>query len=155
MIIFQENALFSESKKKNMEEEWGKGLWFINEMRVKLVFLFLWVLFQWDTQFRGSIQPVHTSSLIDHLTPLIEASNNNLHLLSTHCQETQKHFISVMCCDRCYYPVRDIATNHPIINLQIPGNQRVLDKNQCDYAGYQPHQTNLISSNVRMTGLAI
>lgn len=86
-------------------------------------------------------------------TPLIEANNNNLHLLRTHCQETQKHIINVMCCDRPCYPVRDIATNHPIINLQIPENRRVLDENQCDCAGNQSHQINLISSNVRVTGL--
>lgn len=42
---------------------------------------------------------------------------------------------------------------HSIINLQIPENQRVLDENQSDCAGNQSHQTNLISSNVRMTGL--
>lgn len=88
-----------------------------------------------------------------HLTPLTEANNNNLHLLSMHCQEIQKHIINVMCCDRHYYPVRDIATNHPITNLQIPENRRVLDENQCDCARNQSHQTNLISSNVRMTGL--
>lgn len=89
----------------------------------------------------------------DHLTSLIEAKNNNLHLLSTHCQETQKHIINVMCCERLYHPVKDIATNHSIINLQIPENQRVLDENQSDCAGNQSHQTNLISSSVRMTGL--
>ena len=48
--------------------------------------------------------------------------------------------------------MRDIATNHPIINLQIPENRRVLGENQCDCAGNQSHQINLISSNVRMTG---
>lgn len=58
-----------------------------------------------------------------------------------------------MCCDKHYYPARDIATNHAIINLQIPENRRVLDENQCDCAENQSHQTNLISSNVRMTGL--
>lgn len=58
-----------------------------------------------------------------------------------------------MCCDRHYYPERDIATNHSIINLQIPENWRVLDEKQRDCAGNQSHQTNLISSNVRMTGL--
>ena len=58
-----------------------------------------------------------------------------------------------MRCDKHYYPARDIATNHSIINLQIPENQSTLDENQCDCAGNQPHQTNLISSNVRMTGL--
>ena len=88
-----------------------------------------------------------------HLTPLIETNNNSSHLLSTHCQETQKHIINVMCCDRHYYPMRDITTNHSIINLRIPENQRILDENQRDCAGDQPHQTNLISSNVRMTGL--
>jgi hypothetical protein len=65
----------------------------------------------------------------------------------------QKHITNVMCCDRHYYPVRDIATNHLIINLQIPENRRVLDENQCDSARNQSHQTNLISSNVSMTGL--
>lgn len=89
----------------------------------------------------------------DYLIPLIEANNNNLHLLSTHFQETQKHIINVMCCDRHYYPERDIATNHSIINFQIPENWRVLDEKQRDCAGNQSHQTNLISSNVRMTGL--
>ena len=61
----------------------------------------------------------------DHLTPLIETHNSSSHLLST---ETQKHIINVMCCDRRYYPMRTIATNHSIINLQIPENQRGLDE---------------------------
>lgn len=47
----------------------------------------------------------------------------------------------------------DIATNHSISNLQIPENQRVLDENQRDCGRDQSHQTNLISSNIRMTGL--
>lgn len=88
----------------------------------------------------------------NHLTVLKEANNNNLHLLSTHCEQTKKHIIHVVCCDRHYYAVGDIAINHSIINLQIPENQRVLE-NQRDYSGNQSHQTNLISSNVRMTGL--
>lgn len=61
--------------------------------------------------------------------------------------------MNVMCYDKRYYPVRDIATNHAIINLQIPENQRVLDENQHECAGNQSQQTNLISSHVRMTGL--
>lgn len=89
----------------------------------------------------------------NHLAPLIQANNNNLHLLSTHCQENKKHIIHVVCCDRHYYPARDMATNHSIINLQIPENRRVLDGNQHDCARNQSHQTNLISPNVRMTGL--
>lgn len=89
----------------------------------------------------------------DHLTPLIEANNNDLYLLSAHCQETQKHIINVMCHDRHYYPARDIATKYSIINLQIPENQSLVDENQCDCAGSQSHQTNLIFSNVRMAGL--
>lgn len=89
----------------------------------------------------------------DHSTPLIEAKNNNLHLPCIHCQEIRKHIINVICGDKHYYPVRNIATNHPIINSQIPENRRVLDESQCNCAGNQSHQTNLISSNVRMTGL--
>ena len=57
--------------------------------------------------------------------------------------------MNVMCCDRHYYPMRDIITNHSIINLQIPENQKILDENQRDCAGGQSHQTNLISSYVR------
>lgn len=87
----------------------------------------------------------------DHLTVLKEANNNNLQLLSTHCEQTKKH-IHVVCCDRHCYLARNIATNHSIINLQIPENQKVLE-NQRDCAGNQSHQTNLISSNVKMIGL--
>lgn len=47
----------------------------------------------------------------------------------------------------------DIATNHSISNLQIRENQRVLDENQHDCGRDQSHQTNFISSNIRMTGL--
>ena len=84
---------------------------------------------------------------------LLETNSNSSHLLSTHCQETQKHIINVMCCDRHFYPMGDIATNHSISNLQIPENQRVLDENQRDCGRDQSHQNNLISSNITMTGL--
>lgn len=124
-------------------------------MRIRIIFI---ALFLREFSMSGtscSERKNPTCPLIlmpNHLTVLKEANNSNLHFLSTHCEPTKKHIIHVVCCDRHYYPARDIATNHSIINLQIPENQRVLE-NPRDCAGNQPHQTNLISSNVRMTGL--
>lgn len=123
----------------NQRSEWEKGrkkgkvAKFTNYMRIRIIFItfFPREISQWVGYSAQRESPNCPLILMpDCLTPLIEANNNNLHLLSTHCQETPKHIINVMCCDRHYYPARDIATNHSIINLQIPENQRVLDENK-------------------------